>query len=59
MLGYYAIYASPAGQRMIRNTQDEGGSIGLLPHQIAARNAVPKGAGWFGLPFIRYANRIA
>lgn len=59
MLGYYAIYASPEGQRLIRAAERGEDTSGILPHQIGARNAGWTDAGWFLPSFLRHAKRMS
>ncbi len=57
MLGYYAIYASPEGQRMLSETSPT--KAGFLPHQIGNRNAAwPRDLGVLSA-FLGQAKRIA
>lgn len=59
MLGYYAIYASPEGRKMIKAAEAGAKQRGALPHQIGALNAAwPRDRGTLSV-FARHANRMA
>lgn len=58
MLGYYAIYASPQGQKLIRAAEAGKDVTGSLPHQIGARNAAwPREPGILSA-FLRHTVRM-
>lgn len=58
MLGYYAVYASPEGQKLIKDAEAGKDVAGALPHQIGARNAAwPRERGVLSA-FLRHAARM-